>query len=280
MFDQLEAINSRPKPFEFYTAGELWTDEYISQQMLAYHLDPDSDTASRKADFIDRSVNWIISRFDLRADKSVADFGCGPGLYTERLAKTGAAVTGIDFSKNSLDYARSRARAEKLSILYVSQNYLEFESEGKFDLILMIYCDFCALSPSQRKSMLEKFRTLLKPAGSILLDVHSLNYFNQKTESCSYAPDLFNHFWSPQKYYGFLNTFKYAAEKVTLDKYTLFEKDRTRTIYNWLQHYDRQSIADEFCANGLLIENYLANVAGDEFDPAGDEFAVIAKLGA
>jgi hypothetical protein len=38
MFEELKKINERPKPFEFYTASDLWTDEYISKQMLSYHL--------------------------------------------------------------------------------------------------------------------------------------------------------------------------------------------------------------------------------------------------
>lgn len=74
---------------------------------------------------------------------------CGPGLYTERLAKTNAAITGIDFSRNSIEYARSRARDERLNINYINQNYLEFNADSKYDLILMIFCDFCALSPAK-----------------------------------------------------------------------------------------------------------------------------------
>ncbi len=34
VFAQLEEINSRPEPFEFYTAADLWTDEHTSKQML------------------------------------------------------------------------------------------------------------------------------------------------------------------------------------------------------------------------------------------------------
>jgi len=30
MFRELEAINTRPKPFEFYTASDLWTDDHTS----------------------------------------------------------------------------------------------------------------------------------------------------------------------------------------------------------------------------------------------------------
>jgi 2-polyprenyl-3-methyl-5-hydroxy-6-metoxy-1,4-benzoquinol methylase len=277
MFNQLEEINQRPKPFEFYTASELWTDEYTSTRMLSFHLDGDNDLSSRKFAFIDRSVDWIISRFDLRAGRSVADFGCGPGLYTQRLAKSGAAVTGIDFSKNSIDYARKRASHENLNIQYVNQNYLEFNPAEQYDLILMIFCDYCALSPAQRTSLLEKFKACLKPDGAILLDVHSFSAFNRSVESASYAANLLDNFWSPGKYYGFLNTFKYDDEKVTLDQYTLIEINRTRKIYNWLQHFDRESIKNEFAACGLKIEQYLGNVAGDEFDADGEVFAVVAK---
>ena len=38
MFEELETINTRPKPFEFYTASDLWTDEHTSEQMLTFHL--------------------------------------------------------------------------------------------------------------------------------------------------------------------------------------------------------------------------------------------------
>ena len=277
MFNQLEEINSRPRPFEFYTVSELWTDGYISKQMLSFHLNGEIDVSSRKFSFIDKSVNWIVSEFDIHEGKSVVDFGCGPGLYTQRLAKTNAAITGIDFSKNSIEYAENRARAEKLNINYVNQNYLEFNSDQKYDFIMMIFCDFCALSPEQRKTLLDKFKFLLKPDGSILLDAYLINAFHQKVESATYELSLLGGFWSPEKYYCFLNTFKYDDVKVTLDKYTIIEKNRTRKIFNWLQHYDKKSIASEFAESGLKIEKYLANVAGDEFNADGNEFAIIAK---
>jgi len=56
MFEQLEKINTAPKPFEFYTAADLWTDEYTSEQMLKFHLDAGIDASSRNMAFIDRSV--------------------------------------------------------------------------------------------------------------------------------------------------------------------------------------------------------------------------------
>ena len=96
---------------------------------------------------MDRSVEWIVSRFGDDPVKTIADFGCGPGQYTTRLAQRGFHVTGIDFSENSLQYARKVAAEQGLTIDYHLANYLEFDTGDRFDLIIMISCDYCALSP-------------------------------------------------------------------------------------------------------------------------------------
>ena len=276
IFEQLENIHARPKPFEFYTADELWTNEHISQQMLQFHLNESIDLSSRNHTFIDRSAQWIISRFNVTADTTIADFGCGPGLYTTRLAQTGADVTGIDFSARSIDYAKTAAAEQNLDITYHCQNYLEFETDKRFDLIIMIFCDFCALSPAQRKRLLQKYHTFLRPGGSLLMDVHSLNIFNQKEESATYELNQLNSFWSPDKYYGFVNSFKYETEKVSLDKYTLIEENRTRTVYNWLQYFTRESLTKELTENGFKTQDIFSDVAGTPFDPESLDMAVVA----
>ncbi len=277
MFEEIENINTRPEPFEFYTASDLWTDEHTSKQMLTYHLNEDIDMSSRNAGFINRSVEWIASRFNVGAGTKIADFGCGPGLYTTRLAKKQADVTGIDFSKGSIQYAQEVAIREGLSIHYVNQNYLEFETDDRFRLVLMIMCDFCALSPTQRKKILNKFHTILQPEGSVLLDVYSLTAFDQLEEAATYEADLLHGFWSPNKYYGFLNTFKYEEEKVVLDKYTLIEAARTRTVFNWLQYFSPEALESEFGECGFTIEKLYSDVAGSPFDPETKEIAVVAK---
>jgi len=277
MFEELENINKRPEPFQFYTASDLWTDEHTSKQMLSFHINEAIDVSSRNAEFINRSVEWIASEFKIGRDFKIADFGCGPGLYAKPLAKLGAKVTGIDFSGRSIDYAKEVAAHEQLPISYVNQNYLEFETEDRFDLVLMIMCDFCALSPTQRKKILRKFHRILKSGGSVLLDVYSLAAFEQKEEIATYEENQLNGFWSPHKYYGFLNTFKYPEEKVVLDKYTIIESDRTREVYNWLQHFAPEDLEREFMAVGFSVVALYSDVAGTPYDRTSGEFAVIAK---
>ena len=277
IFQQLEKINERPLPFELYTASDLWTDEHISEQMLRHHLDENHDIASRRAAFIDRSVDWIVTRFGVSTDTKIADFGCGPGLYSARLAQKQAQVTGIDFSPRSIRYAIRAAEKGGLSVRYVNQDYLELETKERFDLVLMITCDFCALSPPQRQQMLGKFFRFLKPGGYVLLDVYSSAAFEQREETARYELNLPNGFWSPDRSYEFLNTFKYEQEKVVLDKYTIIEEGRVRTIYNWLQYFDPDEIESEFAACGLQVTEFCADVAGSVFDPMANEFAVVAR---
>ena len=277
MFDLLEQINHRPKPFEYYTAEELWNDEYTSKKMLEYHLNESMDVSSRNIKFINSSAEWMRDRFSLDESKSICDFGCGPGLYTIRFAETGAQVTGIDFSKRSIEYAKRVAEDKKLNINYLHQNYLEFDTNDRFDLITMIMCDYCALSTEQRKRLLKKFYKMIKPGGSILLDVYTLVAYNQRKEQAAYEVNLLDGFWSPEKYFGFLNTFKYDEEKVILDKYTIVEKNRIRVIYNWLQYFSRAHLIAEFAINGFKIENVYADVAGSNLKPNNMEMAVVAN---
>jgi 2-polyprenyl-3-methyl-5-hydroxy-6-metoxy-1,4-benzoquinol methylase len=83
----------------------FWDDEHISKGMLEAHLNPDWDAASRKHSYIDSSVKWLSSL--IPANGKILDLGCGPGLYAKRFSDMGYTVTGMDFSKRSIAYAKS-----------------------------------------------------------------------------------------------------------------------------------------------------------------------------
>ncbi len=276
LFRQLLEINKKPKPFEFYTAEELWTDEHTSRKMLDHHLDDASDLSSRHSRFIDHSVDWIVSHFGVGEGFKVADFGCGPGLYANRLSQQGAKVTGIDFSIRSIRHAQAVAEREGLEVTYLHQDYLESKLEGQFDLIMMIMCDFCALSPSQRRSLLQEFHRLLGPDGYLLFDVHSQAAYEKREEVTRYEFNLLDGFWSDEPYYGFLNTFKYENAKVVLDKYTLVESTRVRTVFNWLQYFTLDTLAQELSDCGLRVDSLLSDVAGASYSDNDQEFAIVA----
>lgn len=277
MFHELKEISKRPEVYSRYSVADLWTDEHRSKKMLECHLDESLDLSSRKKAFIDKSVQWIINRFSITSGSSICDFGCGPGLYTTQFAEAGAKVTGLDFSERSLNYAKQTAKQKNLDIDYILGNYLDFTTDKKFDLITLIFCDFCPLSPEQRKKLLSIFHTYLKDDGSILLDVASLHAYDQRKEETQLEHATADGFWSADEYYAFINTFKYDTEKVILDKHTLIEASRRYEVYNWLQYYDRDTLTKEFEQNGFKIVEYYGDVAGAPYSDQSDQIAIIAQ---
>lgn len=122
---QLLQLQQKPVPFE---SGEpfFWNDPHISAQMLKVHLDPNIDAASRIPETIDRSVQCIIETLALKTDDAVLDLGCGPGLYASRFARAGLQVTGVDYSRSSIDYASRHASEHNLNIHYRYQTTLNW----------------------------------------------------------------------------------------------------------------------------------------------------------
>ncbi len=277
IFNLLQQINHKPKPYEYYTTPELWCDLYISKQMLATHLSEDTDLASRKTEFIDRSVAWIVDYFHINSNSKICDFGCGPGLYANRFAKCGSIVTGVDFSETSINYAKAEADRCGLNVNYVLEDYLKFDTDEKYDLITMIYCDFCVLNPEQRKLLLEKFYSFLADDGKILLDVFSYSQYAAREENCFCEYSEKDGFWSAEPYYVFHNHFKYEPEHLLLDKFSIIDKERVIESYNWAQCYDVLTIMEEFERSGFNVINHYANVAGDSYDEAATEIAIVAE---
>jgi SAM-dependent methyltransferase len=162
MFKTLYEFIQRPAPFSVYTTMDLWTRPHLAERMLRYHLDQDNDLASRSKETIANTVEWLDRQFNLEG-KTLCDLGCGPGLYTTQFAERGATVTGIDFSQHSLQYARAAAERTGATINYQHADYIEDELPCGFDVVTLIYYDFCTLSASQRKTLLGKIFTMLNP---------------------------------------------------------------------------------------------------------------------
>lgn len=74
-------------PLYSSTGEAFWDDDHISKGMLEAHLDPERDAASKGAETIQQSVNWIHQLVQERGYQHLLDLGCGPGLYSTELAQ-------------------------------------------------------------------------------------------------------------------------------------------------------------------------------------------------
>ena len=274
MYDLLYDISKRPEPFSCDTVRELWTRPHLAQQMLAYHLNQDTDLASRRFEEIDRVVNWINAKLDL-SGKNVCDLGCGPGLYTQRFASRGANVTGVDFSVRSLEYAKTHGVRTNL---YVEADYLSGDLPTGFDVITLIYTDLCALSPAQRKKLLGRMREMINSHGHIVLDVAGIGSFTKKEEATVIEDKLMGGFWAADDYVGIQRTFVYPEQYLTLDRYMIVEPSETWQIFNWLQYFTPESLQAELSAAGLTVEEMTGGLAGEPLTADCDFIGIIAGL--
>ncbi|MHA2380838.1 MAG: hypothetical protein ACXADS_16325 [Candidatus Thorarchaeota archaeon] len=61
-----------------------------------------------------------------------------------------------------------------------------------------------------------------------------------------------------------------------LDKYTIIEANRTRILYNWLQHFNREMIGNELKTHGFSIDGVFSDVAGSAYESESETLAVVA----
>ena len=234
-FNKLSELSKKP---ELYEPGDamMWTDPYISKQLLKMHLDPEFDSATRKQESINKTLNFIKGYCE-KPGMRILDLGCGPGKYTENLAQEGHHVTGMDFSENSIEYARSQAIKNNLNIEYICQNYLELDVMNQYDLIIMIYTDFGVLLPGDRNALLGKIYDALVPRGIFIFDVINDRNLEDKFPGEKAWTVAEGGFWRPDKYLELINGFHYPENKVYLMQHSIMDEDDNLVRYRFWTHY-------------------------------------------
>ncbi len=275
LLEALRRLQEKPLPF---TPGEphFWTDPHIAGQMLRAHLDANTDAASRRPETIQNSVDWIVQTLGLTTGDSLLDLGCGPGLYAHRLARYGLRVTGVDFSQTSIGYAREIARQDGLEIVYRCQDYLRLEDEARFAAALLIYGDFCPLSPEQRARLLANVHRALRPGGHFVLDV-TTPFLRQRLglKNGWYAAPT--GFWKPGPHLVLEQGYAYG-EDLFLDQFIVLEEDGKISVYrNWFQDYTAGRLRNELEAGGFRVESLWGDLTGAPYAPTGDWIGVVAS---
>ena len=150
--------------------------------MLVEHLSQPHDAASRRFEIIDRQVDWIHTSLLACQPTTILDLGCGPGLYTERLARLGHTCHGIDYSPASIEYAISIAHKEHLDCTYICQDIRQADYPYEAGLVMLLYGEFNVFRPVDANLILGKAWHALKPGGLLLLEPHPFDMVQQLGE--------------------------------------------------------------------------------------------------
>ncbi len=274
-----EILKFSNKP-ELYEPGTriMWTDEHISEQLLQVHLNQEIDLASRKKSTIDTTIDWILNQTG-REQMAVLDLGCGPGLYAEILAGKGHKVTAVDFSQNSISYAKSEAEKKNLDIQYIQKNYLELDYENQFDLVILIYTDFGVLLPEERGRLLSNIYKSLKPGGVFIFDVLNDKDLNKKAAPKNWEVSQ-KGFWKNEPYLALSDSFIYLENSVILYQHIILDENGSYDVYRfWTHFFNNEKLTYVLESNGFRNIGFYNDVLpeGDLWSGSNVTFCVALR---
>ena len=265
-FDQLNALCRKPELFE-PSEYCVWKEPHVSVKMLETHLDPKIGAASRKLEVVQAEADFIVSLLKLNRSSKILDLGCGPGLYCEEFCNKGLNVTGIDFCKNTIQYALQQAKKKHLRINYIHQDYLEMKYKDEFDAVTLIFYDFCMLSHERRNLLLKKVYQALKPGGYFVFDVLTEEHFSPLGIKKSWHVGNKDGFWSPDQHLVLVRNVEYPEANVHLIQYMIVESSGAiKNYYTWHHYYSLDNIVSLLGEYRFQMKHYFANLAGDPYD--------------
>ena len=119
MFMNTSTFKNKKDPFN-QLSGEWWDENGKFQSLHVF------------SDIRVQFINRVVSKYK-NSNKTYAldklkclDIGCGGGLLSERMARLGALVTGIDITKSSIEVAKIHSLNSGLSINYINTDVSSF----------------------------------------------------------------------------------------------------------------------------------------------------------
>ena len=239
----------------------FWDDEHISKNMLEAHLNPNWDAATRNHAFIDRSAGWIAQVAPPSQYSDLLDLGCGPGLYAQRFSAAGYSVTGVDFSKRSIAYAKEQAERSGRDIRYLYQNYLEMGYTEQFDVVTLIYCDYAALSITERRVLADKVYRALRQGGKFIFDVFTPRM--RRPESRSWGRCEQGGFFSEEPHICLEAVYQYEDEDQTeLRQSVILTQKGVQRYHIWDHFFTREQLTHELGPVGFSGYTLYGDIAG------------------
>lgn len=270
------------KIIPFKDAGDLpWDDPLISRRLLAVHLDPTQDLASRPPQRIGEECAFIERMLHLYADRvtTLCDMTCGPGLYTTELARAGYRVTGVDFSPASIEHARQTIAPTDLPVQFILSDIRAVELPAQnFDANIFIYGQPNAFTRDDLRLILQRARAWTRPGGLLLLEMMPADAFRQEVyhrwemKDASLFADA-PHLWMEEKIW-------YEPEKTHAHIITTVDQaDGRLTTYSVCHTgYEIEEIRQLLAQCGWRVQRLYGNLTGETFDEQTSEWQVIVAV--
>ncbi|MEL7003134.1 MAG: class I SAM-dependent methyltransferase [Bacteroidota bacterium] len=149
------------------TDKKEWFNDWFDSPY--YHVLYKNHDATEARHFIDN----FISVFELQTDLKVMDLACGRGRHAAYLNSLGYDVTGIDLSKQNIEYAR---QFENDKLRFIRHDMRDVFPVKEFDIIVNVFTSFGYFQTTREnwKAVLQ-VKNALTTGGMFLLDFFNPN---------------------------------------------------------------------------------------------------------
>ncbi|MCK5128956.1 MAG: class I SAM-dependent methyltransferase [Clostridiales bacterium] len=271
-------IKMLKKP-EIYMNGtdSIWTNPYTAKNMLEAHLDDSHDGASYRIEKRDKIINYIMTKSNLCNNDSLVDFGCGAGLYVNKFANLGIMSTGIDFSENSIKYARNVSK-DNIDSNFIHSDYTKhIDFEREHDIALIISKDYGVLPENNRKNLLSNINNSLVCDGYFFFDVPSYTaYEKAKTQKRSTWSISQKSFYRPHEHLKIEADYFYDKEKVSC-KSVLIVDDKIQIYRMYQTYFSIEKITKELKDCGFTVQEVLSNLEGEAYNESSHTIGLVSR---
>lgn len=255
-----------------------WDDPDFSRRMLREHLSQRFDSASRRNSLIKKHVDWIHN-FVLAGGRSkILDLGCGPGLYSSRLAEIGHQCVGIDFSPAAIEYANQKAAQKKLNCEYHLGDILDFNFGFGYDLIMLVFSEFNTFPFEDAITLLKKSHRSLKKGGKILLEVPSFDAVEQLGNQPSVWYTEKEGIFSEEPYLCLTESLWDEVRSIAIEKYYIIEESgcKVNEFENYTRAYDEFQFSQMFKDAGFKDLEFHPSLTGSDEQQLDGMFVILA----
>lgn len=246
------------QPPELYERrGSLfWQDPWSSRRALGIQLDPLQTEGARSRETAHSQIDRINKLLPEKPER-VLDLGCGPGFHLVGFASQGSEVRGIDISPAAIEQARGERNAQPSAVagrIELLQGDMLSVSWGAADLILLLFGEFCLLTPGERALLLQKAAASLGPRGYLFLEL-----FSQPVEQviCEQTWEFAGEgegFWSAEPHIELTATFVYTEAETLLHRFAILQEgEPVREERIWESSMDEKRLERESAEAGLRV---------------------------
>jgi SAM-dependent methyltransferase len=276
----LDVVKRTPVPLPWNEGDNIpWHEPGFSRRMLKEHLSQEHDAASRRFTTVDRHVDWIHRHLLRGHPARILDLGCGPGLYTSRLARLGHDCVGIDYSPASIAHATAQASRDNLTCTYLQQDIREAEYGAGYGLAMLIFGEFNVFRPTDARRILHKVHQALAGDGVLVLEAHTFSAVQEmgKRPRSWYSAE--SGLFSDKPHLCLEESTWDAARQAATARYYIVDASTggvTRYAQS-LQAYRREQYRAALSRAGFDDVQFFLSLTGDEQETEGEFYAIVGR---